>query len=355
MSSLPSFNSTQPPPPLPCVTPSTSKCKRKKNLHSRMSWNLIESNSRWVKFYTGCPTAELFMFLVDHVRPKHQKLHYSKGASSYNEKPKKYQLSPVKMLCQRKPGPVRSLSLEDEILMTLKRIRLDAPEEDLAFRFQISQGYVSKIVTTFIAFLGLELQPFIYWPTPDETLSYKHPHFSGTFNKCEGIGDCTEQKLQHSKNTGAQYQSYRTYKSTNTVKKLVICTKAGSISYVSPAYGGLATDRYIVEDTNISSRFTPGFMALFDKGFNVQDLFLQKQVKCELPPFLRSKRKFTRSEVYHGKRVARARIHIERVMGRLKEFRLLEHSLSINMIDMCDHIWTIAAAIVNLQPPLVKN
>ena len=48
MSSLPSFNSTQ--PPLPCVTPSTSKCKRKNNLHSRMSWNLIESNSLWVKF-----------------------------------------------------------------------------------------------------------------------------------------------------------------------------------------------------------------------------------------------------------------------------------------------------------------
>ena len=73
------------------------------------------------------------------------------------------------------------------------RIRLDAPEEDLAF--QISQGYVSKIVTTFVAFLGLELQPFIYWPIPDETLSYKHPHFSGTFNKCEGIGDCVSKNF----------------------------------------------------------------------------------------------------------------------------------------------------------------
>ena len=139
------------------------------------------------------------------------------------------------------------------------------------------------------------------------------------------------------------------------MKKLVFCTKAGSISYLSAAYGGLAIDQYIVEDTNISSRFTPGFMVLFDKGFNVQDLNLQKQVKCELPPFLRSKRKFNISEVYHGKRVARARIRIERVMGRLKEFRLFEHCLPINIIVKCDHIWTIAAAIVNIQPPLVKN
>ena len=68
------------------------------------------------------------------------------------------------------------------------------------------------------------------------------------------------------------------------------------------------TYRFITEDTNISAKFTPGFMVLFDKGFNVQDLFLSRQVKCVLPPFVRSKRQFTRSEVYQGKRIARARI-----------------------------------------------
>ena len=95
-------------------------------------------------------------------------------------------------------------------------------------------------------------------------------------------------------------------------------------------------------------------MVLFDKGFNVQDRFLSRQIKCVLPPFVRSQRRFTRSEVYQGKRIARARIHIERVMGRLKEFRLLNHVLPINMTDLCDHIWNVAGAIVNMQPALVK-
>ena len=44
-------------------------------------------------------------------------------------------------------------------------------------------------------------------------------------------------------------------------------------------------------------------MVLFDKGFNVQDLFLCRQVTCVLPPFVQSKRQFTHSEVYHGKRI----------------------------------------------------
>ena len=63
--------------------------------------------------------------------------------------------------------------------------------------------------------LSLELEPLIYWPTVEETLSYTHPHFAGNFHKCEGIGDGTEQYIEHSKNTDAQHQTYSTYKSHN--------------------------------------------------------------------------------------------------------------------------------------------
>ena len=70
----------------------------------------------------------------------------------------------------------------------------------------------------------------------------------------------------------------------NTLIKLIFCTKSGPISYISEAHAGSCTDRFITEDTNISAIFTPGFMVLFDKGFNVQDLFLSRQVKCVLPP-----------------------------------------------------------------------
>ncbi|XP_065654460.1 uncharacterized protein LOC136081105 [Hydra vulgaris] len=203
------------------------------------------------------------------------------------------------------------------------RIRLDSPLQDLAFRFKISVSHASRILTTFITLLARELEPIIYWPTPEETLNFTHPHYIGDFVYVEGIGDCTEQTIQKSANAKAQYQTYSSYKSRNTLKKLIFCTKGGSILFVS-------------------------------KGFNVQDLFLSRQVKAVIPPFLRSKRQFTPSEVYHCKRIARARIHIERVIGRLKEFRLLKNTLPITLVSLIDDIWIIAAAIVNLQPPLVK-
>ena len=124
---------------------------------------------------------------------------------------------------------------------------------------------------------------------------------------------------------------------------------------MSKSYSGSSSDRFITEDCNVVQKFTPGFSVMFDKGFVVQDIFLPRKVTVIIPPFVRSKRQFTPSEVYQCKRIATARIHIERVMGRLKEFRLLDHTLPLNLVDLIDYIWIIAAAITNLQPPLVKK
>ena len=107
----------------------------------------------------------------------------------------------------------------------------------------------------------------IYWPTPEQTLSYKHPHFSGDFTKINKVGDCTEQ-----------------------FKKLVICTKQVSINYISDAYVGSATDRLITEDTNRASQFTPSYYFLFDKEFNVQELIFKYKVAARIPPSVRSKK-----------------------------------------------------------------
>ena len=173
-----------------------------------------------------------------------------------------YQFSPSKPLCQKKPGPKQQLGLENEVLLVLMCICLDSPTEDLAFQFRISAGYASKSFTAITVFLARELKSIIYWPTPEQILSYKHSHFSGDFSKVDRIGDCPEQWIQGSSNPKAHYQSYSTYKSQNTVKKPVICTKAGSISYLSDAYAGSATDRFITEVINITAKFTPGYSVL---------------------------------------------------------------------------------------------
>ena len=145
--------------------------------------------------------------------------------------------------------------------------------------------------------------------------------------------------IGRSSNPKPQYQTYNTYKSHNTVKKLFICTQTGSINYISDSYAGSAANKFITKDTNIAARFTPGYSVLFDKGFTVQDLFLQYKVTARIPPFVRSKRQLNPLEVAVGKRIARARIHIERIIGRLKELRLLDHTLPLKLVNLPDEIW----------------
>ena len=72
-----------------------------------------------------------------------------------------------------------------------------------------------------------------------------------------------------------------------------------------------------------------------------------------IPPFTKGKTHFTKVQVEQAKTISRARIHVERAIGRLKKFKLLSHELPLNMLDLADYIWIIAGAITNLQPPLV--
>ena len=62
-------------------------------------------------------------------------------------------------------GPDRKLTLEQEFLMTMMRLRLHLLVDDLAFRFKTSNTKVSQIWITWIKLISKELQYLIIWPS----------------------------------------------------------------------------------------------------------------------------------------------------------------------------------------------
>ena len=131
------------------------------------------------------------------------------------------------------------------------------------------------------------------------------------------------------------------------------CTPAGIVSFISPAQGGLATDRKIVEDCGILDKFEHNDICMADRGFNIQDLLLSREVKLVIPPFTKGRTQFLKGKVEQTSSVARARIHIERVIGRIKDFRILNFRVPLTMVDLLDEIFLKASALVSLTPPLV--
>ena len=233
-----------------------------KKAYPAFNIDTIKHSNSLMKLYSGCPNYEIFSFIFNNlkVKPKVAKLQFHKGKVKKDDlkTTKNYQKSPSKPGSRGKPGPRSELEPENQLLMTLMKLRLDLHIEDLAFRFGVSAASVSRTVSTWIEFLGRELKPLIYWPTVEETLSYYLKCFLGNLKKVEGIIDCTEQHIAKPSNAKLQYQTYSQYKSTNTLKKLIVCTKSGSISYISDAYGGAASDCFITEDCGVVSKFNRG-------------------------------------------------------------------------------------------------
>ena len=62
-------------------------------------------------------------------------------------------------------GPPRKLSLEQEFLLTLMKLRLALLVDDLAFRFSVSTGTTSSVLVTWIKLCSKELSVLIIWPT----------------------------------------------------------------------------------------------------------------------------------------------------------------------------------------------
>ena len=89
-----------------------------------------------LKFYTGLQNKEAFEWMINKIRDKIPKLKYYQGKKSFIEK--NYQTSQKK-----KSGRKPSLSPENCLFLTLLRLRVGLPEQNIAFRFGISEALVS--------------------------------------------------------------------------------------------------------------------------------------------------------------------------------------------------------------------
>jgi len=91
-----------------------------------------------------------------------------------------------------------------------------------------------------------------------------------------------------------------------------------------------------------------------DKGFTIGDLLAKKGAFLQIPPFLANKQQFTSTEVELTKTIARVRIHVERAIGRVKQFHILDPVIPISLNSSISSIFRVCCFLSNLHPPLVR-
>ena len=317
-----------------------------------LRFDTLEQNDGLMKKYTGMPTYSVFVWFFDQIKHKIPYLQCYIGETSFHSK--YYQTHEVD-----RPGPERKLDAKSEMLLTLMKIRLNLINDDLAFRFDISVSLVSKIISTWIPFLGYELGSLVQWPKP-ETIRGYYPKCFEPFGLVIGIIDCTEVKIQKPSLAEANSKYYSAYKGAPTAKFLVACSPVGTVSFVSDIFSGATSDKDTVLKSKILQKFEQSLFefderltVLADKGFQIQELLLPYDVRLVIPPFVKNKQQFTVANNARTKKVANARIHVERVIGRIKEFHILQSDIPLDLLDLLGHIFKICSGILNLCPPLI--
>ena len=162
----------------------------------------------------------------------------------------------------------------------------------------------------------------MYWPDREDVQRY-YPQCFQKYKNVIGIIDCTEGILEKPSVAKAQSQTYSTYKSRNTWKKLICITPAGTICFISKCCGGCASDRFITEDCHILDKLQYGDNLMADKGFNISDLIISKGSQLIISPFLREKQRSSKKNCKKTSDIAKARIYVERAIARIKDFRIL--------------------------------
>ena len=91
-----------------------------------------------------------------------------------------------------------------------------------------------------------------------------------------------------------------------------------------------------------------------DRGFDIAAELAERSCTLNIPPFTKGKSQLSRAEVAKHRKISSLRIHVERAIGRLKVFRILQGIIPLSHIHMLDDIFMVCAAVVNLWPPLVS-
>lgn len=131
--------------------------------------------------------------------------------------------------------------------------------------------------------------------------------------------------------------------------------------FVSKGYGGRTSDKTIATSCGFIEKINEGDTILADRGFLIEDVVREKKAHLNMPAFRKNGGQLSPIEVENTRKIATVRIHVERVIGQIKEkYQILKKNVPMTLMlkkhnnEMAmDMIVYVSAILVNLCKPIV--
>ena len=150
--------------------------------------------------------------------------------------------------------------------------------------------------------------------------------------------NATEFKFQSASNFELNSFMFSNYKNTQTGKALIGISPDGSEILCSEIYPGSISDSEIIEKSGTILFVEKEHEIMSDRGFSIQDfcaiigvsLNRPKQNECD---------QFAQVDVAKNFDIAATRIHVERFIGRIRGWGIMNTVWPINRIDILSSTW----------------
>ncbi|KAG5268330.1 hypothetical protein AALO_G00211380 [Alosa alosa] len=298
--------------------------KLKEDLHkSTFSYTTVKCNITQLLFLTGL-TSVVFEWLITKIMGSVERIH-------------------------------NKLTVEDHLLIILMKLRLGLCNTDLAYRFPVSKTTISNILRSWVPAMAFILKPLIKWPSKGAILKNMPKIFKRNFKRCRCIIDCTEIFKARPSSLTARAQTWSNYKHNNTIKYLIAISPAGAISFLSPGWGGRVSDKQITNESGFLKLLEPRDEVLADRGFLIRDELAAYGATLRIPHFTKGKKQLSAQEVDTARQLSRVRIHVERVIGRWKNFKILQTVIPVSQVNILDDVVIVCGALTNLCKSVVPK
>ena len=298
----------------------------------------IANDDKLIKLYTGFTTYSVFVAFFSFLGPSVNELTYWGDKESTGVRHRQRKLSPF-----------------NQFFMTLIKLKLNLRNKDIAYCFGISEPTISRYLTTWVCFLYQQLKEINWMPDVAQVVDTLPTSFRDKYQTTYAIIDATEIFLETPSDLHLQSSTWSSYKSHNTGKILIGCTPNGAISFISPMYVGSVSD---VELTHVCGFLEKlegksGISVMTDRGFTIKDMLSDIGVELNIPPFLEGRPQLPQDDIRKTRHIASLRIHVERAIGRIKKFAILQGNFPLSMSRLANQIVCVCAWLTNFHPALL--
>lgn len=251
----------------------------------------------------------------------------------------------------------RQISKINRLFITLVKIKTGLTFSAMGVLFCKDRTTISKIFFSTVRYLAKSTADVVFWPDRVDVQDTMPECFRAEYGQTRVIIDCTEFRVETPPRVDDRVFTYSHYKKAFTAKLLVGITPGGFISFKSRVAGGRKSDSQITVESHLIDLLEEGDVVLADKGFpQVQSIIDERgsSVLVVMPPFLEKKTEFTEEETTQTYTVAKCRIHVERIMQRIRTYLIL-NKITHNLFKYIDDIVHVICVLVNLQPPIMKE